>query len=153
MNKIRFLTNIVIAHLPGIIGSYFTVPSIKIWYAHLNKPSFNPPNWIFSPVWLTLYTLIGIAFYYFHKKNQFRTKKTYFLYGIHLFLNAIWSILFFKMHMIGAAALELIFMIVTLVLLMKIMNRESVLSARLLVPYLVWITFALVLNINIYLLN
>ena len=150
---ITFLLNISIPHIAGIIGSYFTISSIKIWYIYLKKPSFSPPNWIFSPVWLTLYTLIGFSFYLFHKKNQFKSKNIYFLYGFHIFLNCIWSILFFGTHQVLFALIDLFLMIITLIILMKWFYKLNKNSFYLLVPYLVWICFACILNYNILILN
>ena len=150
---LTLLFNISIPHLAGFIGSYFTIPNINTWYFYLNKPSFNPPNWIFSPVWLTLYTLIGISFYLFHKKDQFRSKDVYFLYGFHIFLNCIWSILFFGMHRIGLALVDLFLMIIMLITLMKYFYKLQKISFYLLTPYLMWISFAFVLNYNILILN
>jgi benzodiazapine receptor len=147
------LLNIAIPHLAGIIGSYFTISSIKTWYIYLNKPSFNPPNWIFSPVWLTLYTLIGISFYLFYKKDQFKSKDVYFLYAFHIFLNCIWSILFFGMHQILFALIDLFFMIIILIPLMKLFYKLNRISFYLLIPYLIWICFAFLLNYNILILN
>jgi len=147
------VSNIIIPHLAGIIGSYFTIPSIKTWYVGLNKPAFNPPNWIFSPVWLTLYTLIGISFYLFHQKDKFRTKIIYFLYSLHLLLSCAWSILFFGVHRIDLALLDLFLMIVTLIVLMKYFYKLNKISFYLLIPYLCWIVFAFLLNYNIFILN
>jgi benzodiazapine receptor len=147
------LLHISIPHLAGMIGSYFTIPNINTWYFYLNKPSFNPPNWIFSPVWLTLYTLIGISFYLFHKKDKFKSKNVYFLYAFHIFLNGIWSILFFGMHRIEFALIDLFLMIVTLIILMKFFYKLNKVSFYLLIPYLFWICFAFLLNYNIFLLN
>lgn len=147
------LLHISIPHLAGFIGSYFTIPNINTWYFYLNKPSFNPPNWIFSPVWLTLYTLIGISFYLFHKKDKFKSKNVYFLYGFHIFLNCIWSILFFWMHQILFALIDLLLLITTLIILMKYFYKLQKISFYLLIPYLMWISFATILNYNILILN
>lgn len=150
---LTLLLNITIPHLAGIIGSYFTISNIKTWYFYLNKPSFNPPNWIFSPVWLILYTLIGVSFYLFHKKNQFKSKNIYILYAFHMFLNCIWSILFFEMHQILFALIDLFLMIVTLIILMKYFYKLNKISFYLLISYLIWISFAFLLNYNILILN
>lgn len=150
---LNLLINILIPHLAGVIGSYFTISSIKTWYVYLNKPSFNPPNWVFSPVWLTLYTLIGISFYLFHKKDQFKSKSVYFLYAFHILLNGIWSILFFGMHQIAFALIDLFLMIMTLIILMRSFYKLNKISFYLLIPYLAWISFAFVLNYNILILN
>lgn len=147
------LINITLPHLAGFIGSYFTIPNIKTWYVNINKPSFNPPDWIFSPVWLSLYTLIGISFYLFHKKDRFKSRKVYIIYGFHLLLNAIWSIIFFGMHEILFALIDLILIIITLIILMRYFFSLNRISAYMLAPYLIWICFAAILNYNILLLN
>jgi benzodiazapine receptor len=147
------LVNIILPHSAGFIGSYFTISSIKTWYVTINKPSFNPPSWIFSPVWLSLYTLIGISFYLFHKKDKFKSKKVYIIYGFHLLLNAIWSIIFFRMHEICFALVDLILIIATLIILMKYFFASSRMSFYLLIPYLMWVCFAAILNYNIWMLN
>ncbi len=147
------LVNILIPHSVGFIGSYFTIPNIKKWYIFLNKPYFNPPNWVFSPIWSILYTLIGLSFYSFHKVNNFKRKKIYFLYAFHIFLNGIWSILFFGMHNINLALIDVFLIIITLIILMKSFYNLNKISFFLLIPYLIWICFAFILNYNILVLN
>lgn len=151
---LSILVNIAIPHLAGFIGSYFTISNIKSWYVHLNKPAFNPPNWFFSPVWLTLYTIIGVSFYLFHKDNSFKNKNIYYLYAVHIALNAIWSILFFGMHQIGLALLDLVLLIITLLVLMRYFYQLKYrASFYLMIPYLLWLCFACILNLSILILN
>jgi benzodiazapine receptor len=150
---LSLIINIVIPHFGSFIGSFFSVAGIETWYIHLNKPSFNPPNWIFAPVWTILYTLIGVAFYLFHKKDQFKTKKVYILYAFHIFVNAIWSILFFKMHQLELALIDIVLMIVSLIILMKWFYNSNRLSFYLLIPYIAWLCFAFLLSCQILILN
>jgi benzodiazapine receptor len=149
----KLIINITIPHLAGIIGGYFTASSVKTWYQTLHKPPFNPPNWIFSPIWLTLYTLIGIAFYLFDNKDKFKNTNIYILYLLHIFLNAIWSILFFGMHQVFLALIDILLIITTLIILMKYFYKINKTSFYLLIPYLLWLFFALLLNYSILILN
>lgn len=155
MNSILiFLINISIPHAVGAISTYLTINYIRSnWFIFLNKPSFNPPSWIFSPVWLTLYTIIGISFYLFYKKDKFNTKKVYILYSLHLFLNGIWSIVFFRMQNIFFAFLISVMLVLTLIILMKWIYKINKTSSYLLNIYLAWISFACFLTYNLLILN
>ena len=100
MNYKRLIISLALPQLAGLVGSFFTAPVISTWYAELQKPSFSPPNWIFGPVWFLLYILIGISIYLIWQKSA-ENKKTgaaMRLFWIHLFFNAIWSIIFFGLQ-------------------------------------------------------
>ena len=100
-NKIiKFILSIALCQGAGLIGSLFTTPSIPTWYASLQKPSFAPPNWLFGPVWITLFTLMGISFYLVWNKSLKNklVKKGLFVFGIQLMLNTLWSFLFFGLR-------------------------------------------------------
>ena len=140
---------IALCHLAGIIGSFFTFEAIPTWYAMLQKPSFSPPNWVFGPVWTTLYTLMGIAVYIVWQKRG----KGVRLFWIHLFFNALWSILFFGLQNPLYALVEIVVLWALLLATMMLFFRTSKTAGWLLVPYLVWVTFASVLNAAIVLLN
>lgn len=132
----------------GIVGTIFTVNSIPIWYAHLTKPIFGPPNYLFGPVWTLLYLLMGIAFYLV-RKNKFAVR----LFLIHLFFNAIWSIIFFGMRNIGLALADILimwFMIIAVMIRFYTVKKQA---SYLLLPYLMWVTFATVLNYAVWMLN
>lgn len=153
MKKIlKFIISILVCQLAGIIGSFFTVNSIKDWYLNLNKPWFNPPNYLFGPVWISLYFLMGISLYliWISKKD---IKNALRLFFIQLILNALWSILFFGLRLIFVAFLELlllgIFILIIIIKFYKIDKRSS----YLLIPYILWVSFALVLNFSIFVLN
>jgi len=114
---IPFVISLFIVFLTGFIGSLFTTPNISNWYAFLNKPSFNPPNWIFGPVWGFLYFLMGIsAFLIWQKRYNLKTKSALGFYGVQLVLNALWSIIFFGMKNPGLAFLEIIFLLVFIII-------------------------------------
>jgi|AntAceMinimDraft_4_1070372.scaffolds.fasta_scaffold27373_2 tryptophan-rich sensory protein len=155
-NKIfLFIFACLVSYLPGIIGSFFTINAIKSWYVYLEKPIFNPPNWIFSPVWTLLYFLIAISFYFIliskNKKSNF--KKVLILFILHFILNASWSIIFFKLQFILLALINIILLCIIVFFLILETYKINKKSAYLLIPYLLWITFASYLNLSIFLLN
>ena len=148
------LISILIVFSFGFIGSFFTTSSITTWYAFINKPLFSPPNWIFAPVWTLLYILMGVsAFLIWQKRDNLKTKQALIFYGIQLILNALWSIIFFGMHNPGLALLEIIilwlFILITLIKFYKINKTAGLLF----IPYLLWVSFALILNYVIWMLN
>lgn len=146
---------IVLCELAGIVGSVFTVSSIPTWYQTLVKPVFSPPNWVFGPVWTTLYALMGIAVYRVWslgmKKESVR--HAVYLFVMHLALNAIWSPIFFGARQIPLAFVTIAIMWLTLITVMFRFEKLDKMSALFLVPYLAWISFAMVLNYNLWILN
>lgn len=156
MKKIlQLILFLVITHSAGIIGSIFTTPAIKTWYAELTKPSFTPPDWLFAPAWLVLYTLMGIAIFLIWQKGleQKHAKFAFTLFFVHLALNILWSILFFGFHNVLLALVDIVafwFMIIVLIKMFWPLNK---LAAYLLVPYLLWVSFAMLLNFSIWQLN
>ncbi len=152
-NGLKFLFSLVFAYVAGAIGSLATFPNIDTWYETLVRPWFSPPNWVFGPVWNILYFLIGLSFFFLWNKGFKRYKTTRNLFIFHMVLNALWSIVFFGMHNILGAFMIIILMIATLVVLMEQIWRIYKPSMYLLIPYLLWITFASVLNFSIFLLN
>lgn len=146
---------IVVCELAGIIGTFFTIPAIPTWYATLNKPFFNPPSWVFGPVWIMLYALMGISFFIIWKKglNKKENKLAVSFFGIQLILNALWSIIFFGLQNILFALIEILllwlFLVITIIQFYKIDKR----AAYLLVPYLLWVSFATILTFFIFILN
>ncbi len=152
---LRILVFVLICELAGIIGSFFTTPSIPGWYAALTKPPFNPPNWVFAPVWTVLYALMGIAAYLVYEKGLRRKeiRKALAVFAGQLLLNTLWSIVFFGAHMILGAAVLIIFLWGMIAAIIWLFSRISRAAACLLVPYIVWVSFATVLNISLYVLN
>jgi tryptophan-rich sensory protein len=146
---------IVACELAGIIGSVFTTPSIPGWYAGIAKPSFNPPNWIFGPVWTLLYALMGLAAFLVYEKGFKRpeVKKALTVFAAQLLLNTLWSIVFFGAHMILGAAVVIVLLWALILATILLFHRISKAAAYLLVPYIFWVTFATVLNISLYVLN
>jgi len=151
----KFIFSIIIAQSAGIVGSLFTVSAISTWYEGLIKPTFSPPNWIFGPVWLLLYTLMGIALYLIWQKvlDNKRARFAFIFFIAHLVFNALWSIVFFGLQNILLALVIIVIlwiMILTLVLLSWKVDRYA---GYLLTPYLLWVSFAVLLNFSILQLN
>lgn len=146
----KLILSIIFAQSAGLIGTFFTINSIPNWYALLNKPTFSPPNWIFGPVWTVLYTLIGISLYRIWIKNKKNSLK---LFTFHLLLNAIWSPIFFGLKNLGLAFVIIIIMDITLIVIIRRFIKLDKLAAYLLVPYLLWISFASLLNLSFWKLN
>lgn len=149
------LVAILICQAAGIIGSIFTANNIQTWYINLNKPFFNPPNWIFGPVWFTLYCLMGIALYLIWKKRnsipQAKTGINIFL--IHLVFNALWSIVFFALHQIALSVLNIIILLGLIIYLTRSFYKIDARAAYLMFPYVAWVSFASILNISLLILN
>jgi tryptophan-rich sensory protein len=152
---IRVLAFVLVCELAGVIGSVFTRPSIPGWYAGLVKPSFNPPNWIFGPVWTTLYVLMGIAAFLVYEKGwkKREVRKALGVFAAQLVLNALWSIVFFGAHQILGAAVLIVILWTLIAASIWLFSRISKAAAYLLVPYILWVSFATVLNISLYVLN
>jgi len=153
-NTLKLIISIILTVGLGSLGGLFTIAEIPTWYAGLNKPSFNPPNWIFGPVWTTLYLLMGISFYLIWKLPSSKSRtQAIFVFFIQFILNFCWSILFFSMHQIGWAFVEIIAMWILILLTILQFRKHSIPAAVLLIPYLLWVSFASLLNWSIWLLN
>lgn len=149
----KLIYSILICELAGIIGSVFTASSVSDWYTNLIKPTFNPPSWVFGPVWAVLYFLMGFSLYFvWINKNNLKDDALRFFY-IQLFFNALWSILFFGLKNIFLSFLDIILLGLFIILTMIKFYRISKESFYLLVPYLLWVSFACVLNFYILILN
>lgn len=146
---------ILISQLAGVVGSFFTAPAISTWYSTLNKPSFNPPSWVFGPAWITLYTLMGIASYLIWQKrgDNSLVKTALIIFFIHLVFNALWSVIFFGLHSPMWAFVEILFLWAMILLLIIIFYKIDRRAAYLLVPYILWVSFASILNFSIWRLN
>jgi tryptophan-rich sensory protein len=153
-NILKLIASVVLSQAAGVIGSLFTVQNIPTWYSGLNKPSFNPPNYIFGPVWITLYFIIGIAFYLVWKKsNTQNIKIPVVLFISQLVLNVLWSILFFGLKNPELGFMEIIILWIFIVLCIIKFYPVSKISSWLMFPYLLWVSFASVLNFKIWMLN
>lgn len=146
---------IILTNLAGLVGSIFTAPGISGWYASLEKPFFTPPNWIFAPVWTTLFILMGIALYLVWEKGleKKEVKIGVGIFGLQLMLNVIWSFLFFGLGNPFLALLEIFVLWATILATIAAFSRVSRKAAWLLAPYIVWVTLATFLNYGIWALN
>ncbi len=152
MKKIwKLVISLLIPFLASAVGGLFTASSVSTWYVELSKPSFNPPSWIFGPVWTILYLLMGLSLYLVWIKKY--DKPAFMVFGVQLFLNALWSVLFFGLQKPLYAFLELIFLWVAILLTIVYFYRLNKTSAYLLIPYILWVSFAAVLNFTIFVLN
>ena len=149
------IASILLPQAAGAIGSYFTMPSIPGWYAGLAKPSFNPPGWIFGPIWTLLYLLMGIALYLIWKKGTEikEVRLAMIFFAAQLLLNILWSFLFFYMKLPCAAFIEIILLWTAILITLTAFYRLSRPAGLLLVPYLLWVSFAAVLNFFLWRLN
>jgi len=149
---ISFLLFGLITYSASLIGGLITITLKEPWYSMLIKPSFNPPNWIFAPVWTTLYLMMTVAIWFFwHSKK--RDMNTVYIYFIHIIINTTWSIIFFGLQNIFLALLTLLLLISLIIILILRFKRVNMLSFYLMIPYLLWCFFALILNFNLLILN
>ena len=145
---------LLITFLAAFIGNFFTMPNIQDWYISLNKPSFNPPTWLFGPAWTILYVLMAVsAFLVWRGKGNPQRKKALTFYFIQLALNSLWSVIFFGLHNLGLAFLEIIFLWFFIVLTLINFYTIKKLAGILFIPYLIWVSFAGILNFAIWQLN
>lgn len=155
----KFFAALIISFAPGIIGSYATAPAIDGWYSTLILPFFNPPNWVFGPVWTILYFLIGVSLYLLWRGRKGKGKlndydaRTFEIFIIQIILNGLWSLVFFRLQMPLLAFITILTIVVFVFTLILRLAKHYTTAAYLLVPYLYWLGFATVLNFSIVLLN
>ncbi len=151
----RLIISLALCQLAGIIGSIFTTPAIPTWYASLKKPGFSPPNWVFGPVWITLYVLMGIALFLVWRKGlDIRyVKSGVMFFGVQLTFNVLWSVVFFGLKSPLGGLLVISILWILILLTMLEFYKVSELAGALLMPYLLWVSFATILNSSLYLLN
>jgi benzodiazapine receptor len=152
---VRLVVSIVVCQLAGGIGAVFTTPAIPTWYAGLNKPSFNPPNTVFFPVWTTLYTLMGIAAFLVWRKglHQRPVRVALGIFAIQLVLNTAWTIIFFGQQSLFGALIAIVFLWIAIVVNIVTFWRISKVAGGLLIPYILWVSFASLLNYSVWMLN
>ena len=155
MNKILKLFICLLLPITfGGLSGYITVEGVREWYSTLIKPSFNPPNKLFGPVWTVLYILMGISL--FRISDLVKSKErnqALIVFGIQLVLNFLWSILFFKFHLIGLALVDIILLWIAIFIMILQFRKLDAVSSFLQIPYLLWVSFASILNISILYLN
>jgi len=152
---IKLIVSILVCQFVGFLGSLVTKPAIPTWYTELSKPAYRPPDWVFGPVWITLYLLMGISVFLIWRmgfsSSQVRLALSAFL--IQLILNGLWSFLFFGLKSPFLGLVDLILLWIFIMITMITFAKLSQLAAFLLVPYIAWVTFALLLNFSIWQMN
>lgn len=152
---LRLIISILVCQLAGFVGSVFTRTSVSTWYAALNKPSYNPPDWVFSPVWITLYVLMGIAAFLVWNQgwDKKEVKAALIVFGVQLVLNAFWSAAFFGLRSPFAGLIVIVGLWIFILLTILYFFRMSSPAGILLLPYMGWVSFAAVLNAALFVLN
>ena len=149
---ISFFLFLIITFSASFVGGMVTIRFKDPWYSQLIKSNFNPPDWVFAPVWTTLYLMMTLAiWFYWHSKN--REMNTLYIYFIHIVFNTTWSIVFFGLHQILLALIVLVILIILIIILIIKFKRVNYVSTYLMIPYLLWSCYALFLNFNLYILN
>ena len=153
INWFKLIAAIIICQLIGFIGSIFTTQSVNSWYLTINKPAFTPPGWVIGGVWTMLFILMGVALYLVWNKKTKNNKKALIIFGCQLILNILWSVFFFFLHSPLAALVEIFilwfFILLTIIYFAKISKS----AAYLLIPYILWVSFASFLNYSVYIIN
>ena len=153
-NIIKLSISLLLPLAVGAVAGIFTSRSVSTWYATLNRPSFSPPNWVFSPVWTSLYILLGISFFLIWKENSSIYKNLAVkVFSIQMLLNFLWSFIFFYLNMIGIALIEIILLWMSIAAMIYLFYKTKPIAAYLNIPYLLWVTFATILNAGYYFLN
>ena len=149
---ISFILFFIITYSASFIGGMATISFKEPWYSELIKSNYNPPDWIFAPVWTILYLMMTLAIWFFwHSKN--RDMNTIYIYFIHIVFNTTWSIIFFGLHQILFALIVLLVLIFLIIILIIRFKRVNLVSYYLMIPYLLWTLYALFLNFNLLILN
>lgn len=155
VNIFRLILSVFICEGAGLVGSIVTFPSISTWYSSLAKPGFTPPSWVFGPVWITLYALMGISLYLMWDKGLFNKEHRLplSLFAGQLILNALWSFLFFGLQNSLIALIEILVLWVSILATIISFYKISKPASIVLIPYIVWVTIATFLNYYVWVLN
>ena len=149
---ISFVLFFITTYSASFIGGLVSINLKEPWYSQLVKSNFNPPDWVFAPVWTTLYLMMTLAIWFFwHSKNK--DISTIYIYFIHIIFNTTWSVIFFGFHNILLALINLIILICLIIILIFRFKRVNKVSSYLMIPYLLWSCYALFLNLNLFILN
>lgn len=151
----RLIIAVLVCQLAGLIGSFFTRPAISTWYAELIKPRFTPPDWVFGPVWISLYILMGIAAFLVWRRGFHHqvVKRALALFSVQLVLNALWSFLFFGLRSPLAGLIGISILGIAIIFTVRSFLKVSRTAGLLLIPYFLWVSFATGLNLSIWWLN
>jgi benzodiazapine receptor len=151
---LKLVTSIVLCQLAGFIGSVFTTPTIPTWYKTLNKPFFTPPNWIFSPVWISLFILMGISlFFVWRRANHPQFKPALIFFFVQLILNVLWSVAFFGLRSPLLGLIDIVLLWGTVLLKIQHCMKISSVAGLLLLPYMIWVSFSVALNFSLWIRN
>ncbi len=152
---LKLLICIIICESAGVIGSIFTTPAIPGWYAALVKPSFTLPNWLFAPVWTGLYLLMGISAFLVWRKSldNHLVNSGLRIFILQLFLNTLWSFLFFGLKSPLLGLIEIMILWIAILLTIRSFLKVSNTAGLLLLPYILWVSFAAILNFSLWRLN
>ncbi|MEO8471453.1 MAG: TspO/MBR family protein [Chryseolinea sp.] len=151
---IRLIISLTIPLAVAAVAGYFTTAAIAGWYSTLNRPSFNPPNWVFGPVWTTLYLIMGFSCYLIWRLPESRNRnKALTIYGVQLALNFLWSFIFFYFKRMGVALIDISFLWFAVLAMIVAFRKLTPAAGYMNIPYLAWVSFATILNASYYYLN
>jgi translocator protein len=149
-----FIICLIIPLAVGGLSGYLSLGEIQTWFVTLNKPAFNPPNWLFGPVWTSLYALMGVSlFLVWNSERNWLRQKALIVFFVQLFLNFWWSLIFFNFHLLFLAAIEIILLWATIIYMLNCFKQVKPVAAWFNIPYLLWVSFATVLSVAIWHLN
>lgn len=152
--SLKLIIAILLPMLVGGVSGFLTANSITDWYTTLKQPSFNPPNWVFGPVWTTLYLIMGISLYrIWCLPISEERNKAIKIFALQMTLNFFWSLIFFKWHLIGLALVEILVMWLMIAVMIHQFKKLDAASGYMNIPYLLWVSFASVLNVAYFILN
>jgi benzodiazapine receptor len=150
----KLVASIILCQLVGFLGSLFTTPAITTWYQTLYKPFFTPPNWIFSPVWISLFILMGISlFFVWRRPDHPKVKTALIFFFVQLILNILWSVTFFGLRSPLLGLIDIVLLWIAILLTAQQFLKVSRMAGFLLLPYLLWVGFAAFLNFSLWILN
>jgi len=152
-DTVKLIIAVAVSELAGIAGSFFTISSIPTWYSTLTKPALSPPAWIFGPVWVTLYFLMGISLWLIWRSDSNEKNRALWLFAAQLTLNTIWSPVFFGAQAMGNALAIIVLLWAAIIMTILIFTKISKTAAWFLIPYILWVSFACYLNYAIWALN
>jgi benzodiazapine receptor len=151
---LKLAVSIILCQLAGFLGSFFTIPAIPTWYQTLNKPSFASPDWIFSPVWIGLFILMGISlFYVWQRPGHPQSKKALVFFFIQLIPNVLWAAAFFGLKSPLLGLMDIVLLWFAILFTILYFSKVSKFAGVLFIPYLLWVSFASPLNFCLWILN
>ena len=151
---LKLVASVILCQVAGFLGSLFTTPAIPTWYATLKKPFFNPPNWIFSPVWISLFILMGISlFFVWRRPDHPKFKIAFIFFFVQLILNILWSAAFFGLRVPLLGLMDIVLLWIAILFTTLNFLKVSKFAGVLLIPYLLWVSFATLLNFSLWILN